>query len=513
MALENELADKRGSGPDATTEGELLKRCDINIDASSPVTRKIKVSMPESVWREAYSSSMALMKSEVVLPGFRKGRAPQRVIEKRFGEGFRREFIDNQVGGILEAIVAENNYRVLGEPAYEPRDLTIPNEGPLTFTLDIEILPEVPLPDLSSISLLRPKFEVTEDRINKALEHLRRTMGMMQPAAGPIEREDHTFIKGDITQSDGTVVQKIEGARVFDRGIVSDVEIPGLNEYLLGKATGDPIEIAFQAGPGGESAIPRDVDLTLKGEIIHNSRLVLPEIDEEFAISNGFENIEDLHTQMRDAMVKRLQQQSDAAVRSQLMEALENAITFPLPSRFYTRHLQSLVENQTRRLMGAGVTREQVQANINALMQTAVPQARLDCIHEIILNIIGSEKDVQISREDIMDRLLELSQQAGENIDRFAERARQTGLIHQIARELGQARILDGLVKSCNVREISEEEWKAIQDEKAAKAKALQEETQAKAEPETQAASAEEPLKEMTETEASVSESAPSDAT
>ncbi len=513
MAVENELTDNIGSGPNSMTDSELLKKCEVSIDAASSVERKVKVSMPESVWQDAYNSSMAVMRSEVVLPGFRKGRAPQRVIEKRFGDGLRREFLENQIKRVLDAVVAENNFRMLGEPTYEPHDLTMPKEGPLTFTLDIEILPEVPLPDLTAISLLRPKFEVTEERINKALDHLRRTMGIMQPAAGPIEQGDQTFIKGEITRADGTVLHKMEYSRVFDGGFVSDVQIPGLNEYLLGKATGNPIEITFKAGPESESAIPRDVDLTLKGEIIHNSHLVLPEIDEEFVTSNGFENIEDLHAQMRDAMAKRLQQQSDDAVRGQMMEALENAITFPLPTRYYTRHCQALFESQARRMMGAGVTVDQIQANPSALMQAIAPQARLNCIREIILGIVGNEEDIQVSREEVMDRLLELSQQAGENIDKFAERARQTGLINQITRELVQASILDGLIKSCNVREISEEEWKTIQDEKAAKAKALREEAQAKAQQDAQAADAEKPQAESAKTEASAAESAASDAT
>ncbi len=504
---QNQIVDKLGSSHSVSDE-EFYTSCEIEIEEISPVERRVKVKIPESILRQEYKSTMDMTKTEVTLPGFRKGRVPPRVIEKRFGDGLRKEFLEGNLRRTVEAVVTRNNYRVLGEPVYEPRDLAMPKEGPLSFMLIIEIVPEVPLPDLASISLVRPKFEITDERINNAMNHLRRSMGVMQPETGPIEKGDQTFIEGEITQADGTMVLKMDYSRVSEGGFISGVEVPGLDELLLGKSTGDSIEMTFKARPDSEKSIPHDVDMTLKGEIIHNSRLALPALDDEFVKSNGFESLEDLHTQMREAMESRMNLQSQEAVRSQLMESLENAMAFPLPSQYFSRHLKVLFESQIKRFADAGVSFDQLKSKSDMLAQALAPQAQVNCHRDIILQRVSNGEEPEVTREEVMDRLLELSQQAGENLDRFAERARHTGLVDGIAMEIRQAHVLDGLITSCNVREISEDEWKAMLDEKATKMKAAREEAEAQAK-----AAAEKPLTDATTTAVPAAEPSVSDAT
>jgi len=473
--------DSMESAPGDLSGEELLARCEIAIEETSPVNRKADVKIPDSVWRGAYGTAMAMMKSEVSLPGFRKGRAPQRVIEKRFGKDFRNEFIHNQITSILEALVEKHHLSLLGEPIYEPVPLELPNEGPLAFTLFIEIVPELPLPDLTSIELARPKFETNDERLNTAMDHLRRTMGVMQPESGPIQKGDHIYIKGTVTQADGTVVQQLEHSRVFDGDFVTDLEIPGLTDILIGKSKGDTFEMTFKAGPQSQNPVAKDIDLSLKGEIIHNSRLILPELNEEFATTNGFENLEDLHKQMREAMDKRLKDQADDAVRSQLFEAFERSLNFPLPDRYFRKHLLAQFEDQARRFADQGIDMKQFEANPQPILNMVEPQARYACKRDIIFRRLLRGEEISVSREEVMDRLLELSQQANESVEAFAERARRTGLIDKIAREIAQNRILDRLAESCKVREVSEAEWKAIVDDKMAQVKAARDQAIAEA--------------------------------
>ncbi|MGC8561384.1 MAG: trigger factor, partial [Phycisphaerae bacterium] len=177
------------------SDENFIQSCQFEIEVKSPVERSVRVTVPESLLKSEYENTMALTSTQVALPGFRRGRVPKRILEKRFGEDLRKEFLTTTIRRTLEAVVTQNHFRVLGEAAIEPEDLVLPREGPLTYTLLLEIVPEIPLPDLTTIDLVRPKFEVTEERIGKAFDHLRRTMGVMRPQRGPIESEDQTFVK------------------------------------------------------------------------------------------------------------------------------------------------------------------------------------------------------------------------------------------------------------------------------------------------------------------------------
>ena len=458
MMSQIEHMDHSADGGELSDE-QFIKSCQFDIEVKSPVERSVRVTVPESLLKSEFESTMSMTATQVALPGFRRGRVPKRVLEKRFGDDLRKEFLSTTIRRTLEAVVEQNHFRVLGQPAVEPEDLVLPREGPLTYTLLLEIVPEIPLPDLTTIDLVRPKFQVTEERLGKAFDHLRRTMGVMRPQNGPIESEDQTFIKCEIQRGDGTAVSKIEYGRVYDDDVVSDVEVPGITALIKGKSVGDSLEHTFKAGPLSNATIPRDEDLVLKGEIIHNSRLEMPEVNEEFAKSNGFESVEELRTQMTEAMTKQLERQTAEALRTQLIEAIEKMMTFPVPPRLLQMQLQHTARQEMSKLVRAGVDPKLILANSKDFLQRCTPIAESVCIRSIIVQRLAEGVDVEVSRQDVMQRLLELSEQSGENPGVFIQRAQESGLMQQVATDIQNARILDQFVESCTIRDISEDEW------------------------------------------------------
>ena len=450
------------AGGDELSDDNFIKSCQFDIEVKSPVERSVRVTVPESLLKSEFESTMSMTATQVALPGFRRGRVPRRVLEKRFGDDLRKEFLTTTIQRTLQAVVEQNHFHLLGQAAVEPEDLVLPREGPLTYTLLLEIVPEIPLPDLTTIDLVRPKFEVTEERLGKAFDHLRRTMGVMRPQNGPIESEDQTFIKCEIQRGDGTVVSKIEYGRVYDDDVVSDVEIPGITAHIQGKSIGDTLEHTFKAGPQSGATIPRDEDLVLKGEIIHNSRLEMPEINEEFAKSNGFESVEELRAQMTEAMTKQLERQTADVLRTQFMEAIEKMMTFPLPQRFLQLQLQQTAKQEAMKMVRVGVAPEAITANSTEFLKLCLPFAEATCIRSIIIQRLAQGVEVEVSRQDVMQRLLELSEQLGENPGVFIQRAQESGMMQQVAMDIQNARVLDQFIESCKIRDISEEEWNEI---------------------------------------------------
>lgn len=498
---------------DDLSDDKFIQSCQLDIEAKSPVERTVRVTVPESLLKDEFESTMALTASQVALPGFRRGRVPKRVLEKRFGDELRNEFLNTTIRRTLEAIIAKNNFHLLGQPAVEPQDLVLPHEGALTFTLFLEIVPEIPLPDLTSIELARPRFNLSEERIGKAFEHLRRTMGVMRPQTGPIEADDQTFIKGEVQRNDGSVVSKFEYCRVFDDDYVSDFEIPGIKASLRGKSVGDTLEMKFKAGPKNGETIQPDEELVLKGEIVHNSRLEMPEINEEFATSNGFESVEELRSQMTEAMTKQLDRQAADALRNQFMESLEKIMKFPLPPRFLDAQLQLTGRQEAMKMIKAGVDEKLIRANSKEFLQACRLLAESICIRNIILRRLSDGVNVEVSRDEVMQRLLELSEKTGENPDAFIQRAQVSGLMEQIAGDIRSASVLDQFIQSCNIRDVSEDEWNEIVKKRNAEQDAKIAEMRAGAAAAAESAGSDDGEKDASGAESAAAESSASDAT
>jgi trigger factor len=228
--------------------------------------------------------------------------------------------------------------------------------------------------------------------------------------------------------------------------------------------------------------MPRGAEYAFKGEIGHHSRLVLPDLDDEFAKSNGFENLADLRTQMTEAMTKQLERRTAAALRSQLMEELEERITFPVPQRYFQQHLRQTMGQQARILVRAGVNPKELDARGEQFVQLCVPLATRSCTQDIIIRRLASNVANDVAREEVMDRLLEMSQEAGQDPDQYLLNAEKDGRMAQVAEELYRERVLDQLLESCRLREITEAEWQQIQEKKRTETEARLRELDAQAE-------------------------------
>jgi len=274
------------------------------------------------------------------LPGFRPGKVPLPIVRQRYGTAVSAEVLDESVTEATQKVLSERGLR----PARQPKvDVVTENPGAfradLEFKVEMEIMPEITLPDFSAISLTRLKSEVAPELVEETLGRIAKNNRTLEPI--PVEElqarpEGDGASTGDVLTVD--FVGKIDGVP-FENGAGTDVPvdiggdgfIPGFAEQLMGARPGDAkvIEVTFptEYGKAELAGKPATFEITVK----QLNREVVPALDDELATKLGAESL----ASMREFVVSRQQREYDemsrVRLKKELLDALTVMATFPVP--------------------------------------------------------------------------------------------------------------------------------------------------------------------------------------
>nr|MBC8201954.1 trigger factor family protein [Planctomycetota bacterium] len=145
---------------------------EITIEDAGPARKRVNITVPPDAVNAKLQDSMGMLKNQTVIPGFRKGKVPPHILEKRFGESIRSEARNEIVSDAWKEATEKFELKTLGEPepVGDPMELVLEQGKPLSFSLEVEVMPEFDLPAFDDIKLSRPVVEVLEKHIDEEIE-------------------------------------------------------------------------------------------------------------------------------------------------------------------------------------------------------------------------------------------------------------------------------------------------------------------------------------------------------
>jgi trigger factor len=304
---------------------------------SEGLKRAYTVVVPASDIESKRAARFANLGKTLALPGFRPGKVPLTLVRQRYGTAVTAEVLEESVSEATRQVLSERGLR----PAQQPKvdlislDVAAGSAKDLEFKVELELLPEITLPDFSTISLTRMKVEASPETVDKALAEIaRRNRELVEITAE--ERGDRGAAAGEVLTVD--YIGRVEGVE-FPGGTGNDIAvdvggegfIPGFTEQLEGLRPEETrtIEVTFPA----EYAVPDLAGKPATFEVIGRklSRPVMPEPDDELAKKLGFDDL----AAMREAVTQRIQaeydQMSRLRLKRQLLDALAEVTQFASP--------------------------------------------------------------------------------------------------------------------------------------------------------------------------------------
>jgi trigger factor len=381
------------------------------VEQLSPTRVRINVEVPFTELQPDFDRAYKELAKQVRLPGFRPGKAPAKLLEARVG---REAMLDQVVNEALPSrygqAVTESDVRPLGQPDIQVTKKEYGQE--LVFTAEVDVRPEIALPDLSSLKITVDPIKVGDEDVDAELQSLRARFGTLTGVERPAATGD--FVSIDLSANiDGEDVPEAS-TKGLSHEVGSGQLVDGLDDAIVGLSAGESRTFTTTMAAGPHAGKEAEVTVTV-GPVKERE---LPEPDDEFAqLASEFDTIDELRASLADQVsgAKRVQQAEE--IRVAALDALLEQVDMPLPEAIVqaqvdnTLHgaLHGLDHDEAKfaeALEKQGSSREEFDANTRSNAEKAIKT-------QLLLDALGDDLDIQVSQQDLTERLVLSSQQYG----------------------------------------------------------------------------------------------------
>ncbi len=437
----------------------------VDVEDAGTLKKKVTVTVPRERIDAKLDEVFGELHQSVQVPGFRVGHAPRRLLEKRFGnevgEDVRNALVGESVGGAIE----QAELKTLGEPDIDLDAIELPEEGDMSFSFEVEVAPEFELPELEGIPVEKPVMEVTDERIDEQLEQMRQSQASYEAAEAPAEKGDAVTVDAVISGEGVEELKRDDLELRVAAGQVEGIPLLELPDKMEGKAAGDTVELTAKVPEShpNEDWQGKEVNIALTVKQVRKRSL--PEVDDAFAQSIGFDTAGELRDYIASGMESRLQDEVQRHMRNQVCEYLLENTDFELPEGVAKRHSARVLQRRYVDLLYRGVPREQVDENMAQLQAEADKQAESDLKLSFILSKVAEQEGVEVDEAEINAHIAQMAASYGRRPERLRQELESEGNLEQVAVTIKEEKALDKLLDEAKVTEVSEEELRKRQEE------------------------------------------------
>ena len=450
---------------------------EVNIETVAACKKKVSITIPREVIDAKFNERFKELEREAQIPGFRPGRAPRRLVEKRFRDAVTEEVRAKLVSEALEEAMKKEDLDVLGEPDVDPNAVEMPEGGPMTFSIEVEVRPEFELPEYAGIPIRVARPTVGDEDVARSLERLRESHGKLEPVEKGGKAKENDLVTGDliIRAGDVTVVERRSAQLPVAAVAVEGIRLDGLPKMLKGAKAGETKTATITIGKEAkrEDVRGKEAEVSLKIESL--SRVAMPD-DEALLKELDYENLEAL----RAALKRQLESQAETVYQRAQEEAVQNwlveTIAFELPADLAQRQADQLLRRHLVNLQYRGVPAEEMEQRLEEIKSASTDQAGRDLKLHFILDKIARKEKIEVTDAEVDARVRFIAAQYGRREDRVREEMAGRGGLDSLRSQIFEDKVLRMLIDKAKIEAPPPE----AEPKKAAEAKAEKEKTKEK---------------------------------
>ncbi|MBP7053630.1 MAG: trigger factor [Phycisphaerae bacterium] len=480
-------ASEQEEGTQESTQESRTAKNIVAVEEIGPCKKKVSVEIPEETIKEMGDAQYRELRRDAVLPGFRKGRAPRRLLEKRFGKETKESIKLKLLAEASEAAMKAQKVDALADPEIDYEHIELPETGPMKFSFEVEVRPEFELPAMEGIPVTKPKVEVTEEQIDREIEQLQRWSGVWTPREdGVVQRDDQIVadarIKVELTDEEKArqaalaegkkpeeetqkapipdAETKLDNAEVFVRpnGFVGPIPVEKLDELLVGAKTGERKTTTVEVPQTffREEYQGRKVEIEID---VKDVKFLKPaEVDEHFLQRFTVKDLGELRDRIRENLQDRIESQVRSEMSDQIYRYLLDNTKFDLPMDIVARQAGNVLQRQYINLLSRGLSRQQVDEQMEQLRAGSEEQAKEQLRTFFIMDRVAEKLEIEVTEEEINGHIARVAIQRGQRPEKMKEQMERDGSLSQFRLEIRQSKCIEKLLESASVAERASEE-------------------------------------------------------
>ena len=423
------------------------------VETLNPTRVKLTVEVPFEELKPSLDAAYKKIAQQITIPGFRKGKVPAAIIDQRIGrEPVLEQAVNDSIPALYLQALQENELDPLSQPEV---DISGFGDGqPLEFTVELDVAPDITVPDYEGLEVSVDDAEVTDADIDEQVDALRQRFGSLSDVERAATKDD--FVTLDLAAAkDGEAIEEAQTTG-YSYQVGSGTMLDGLDEALEGMTAGDSKTFTSKLVGGQRSG--EDADVTVTVTAVKEQEL--PEVDDDFAqLASEFDTVAELRDDLTERLGRAKRIEQAGAARDAVLERLLDMVEIPLPDTVVAEEKQSRREQITQQLAYAGLTEEQylesegqTAEDYEADMERRVRDA---LAARFLLDEVAKTEQLGVDENELSQQIVRRAQQAGVQPDEYAQHAMQHGHVAELVGEVRRGKALAMIVEAADVKDAS----------------------------------------------------------
>lgn len=418
----------------------------------SSVKKKVQITVDAQEVEAAIKAAVALYRTTVQLDGFRKGKVPASVVEKRFHEKIYQEAKQDLVNVHINEVVGALAVTPISSIDFDGKDM-VRGEA-YVYSIGFEVLPTFELPVYEGLDIDQEKALVKDDEVDEVVGRILRDRSELVPAEGKGPAVEGQVVELDFAAYENGVALEGIAAQNFQLSLGEHQALDAFEDLVKTVAYGEEKE--------GEVTFPEDFiakdlagkTVTMKVKVHAIKERKLPEMNDALAKSVGYDSVEKLREGIVDSYKKSREGLNKAAAQKTLLDRLLKMVEFELPESMVETHTRTLVAETRSRLERQGKSLEALGKTLEQLITDARPEAENITRVQVFLLTVAAKEGLEVAESEVDQHLYQMCYRSGEDFKEIKDAYVRSGMIFTLRDRLLSDKAMDAIYAKSKVNEV-----------------------------------------------------------
>ncbi len=429
----------------------------VQIKDSGPCKKHIQVSIARADLDERLAEKFAEVSVEAPIRGFRPGKAPKQLIERKFYKEVSEQLKTELLLASLEQLAEDHDLNPISPPDLNPGAVVFPKEGDLVYEFHVEVRPQVEAPEYKGLKLNRPVHTFTKEEIGSEADRILRRMGRPTAKAegSAVARGDQVTLAGKVgdgAKSIGDIKSakfRVEEKLAFKDGIAHNFA-----KEIEGAKVGDTRQVNIELSQS--LSLPdlrgKSVVAELKVEAIEEIKA--PELTGAFLSSFGVDTPDQFHELVEVMLKRRLEHRQRQSARQQFLETALKKVDWELPQDLLMKQARTAMARRVMEMRSDGIAEDEIRARQRLLSQDITRSTAEALKEHFVLQKVAELEKLEVSDAEIEEEIRRIASQEGESPRRVRARMEREDLVDALAAELLERKVLDYIISQAEFTEV-----------------------------------------------------------
>jgi trigger factor len=436
----------RGDAQEAADEeNEKIPEVTYEIEDSGPCQKRFKVRISQHDSLDSMERAFDELTEDVIVPGFRPGRAPRWLLEKRFGKQVRQEVKGRLLQVGMEQSLKRCQLKTIGVPELDAKAVEFDPSKDFCFEFKAFVRPEFDLPEYHGLDVEVPALDVTEAMVDQYLQ--RRMSGesrLIEAPAGDVAKDDDLVeCDAELMESGSPIWAQTQLRLLLSPTARYRLVVPEMIDLATGATAGDEKTMNVRLSDAFPEVPHRGKEVVLKLKVKGVKKRIYPELTDERVQRLRYESLAAARARVRDEMEKENERVVNMVVESTIQQKLLAMATFELPEPLIAKYVDSRVAERRRELEGRQAGEEEMTRDLNRVREESREGVTREIKWMFLLQRICEKEGLDLGEGDLDDRIGELAKEQKRDPFELREEYEENGQLDLMREEMLRTRALD----------------------------------------------------------------------